>query len=103
MSRAKPKDGGAEGRWLVAAVYIASRPETQHGNAATMVEMWTDSGEDFDTEIRAAVVAAVVKRWPELDAGYVGNIIRGVCSGGILASPLWRGRLEELSGGKDNG
>ena len=53
----------------------------------------------FAAAVRADVVEKVCRRWRGLDSGYVANIIRGVCSGKILASPLWRARLEELSGG----
>ena len=98
MSRAAPKDNGQEARRLVAAAYIAGRPERQRANAAIVVALWTDGGGDYDMEIRRAVVAAIVTRWPGIDRMYTAKVVRDLCRGTCAPSAGWRTRLEALGG-----
>lgn len=97
--RKVPIDNGQEGRRLVAAAYVASRPARQRDNAAIIVALWTDGGGDYDMEIRRAVVAAIVTRWPEIDRMYTAKVIRDLCRGTCAVSDGWRVRLETLAGG----
>jgi hypothetical protein len=108
MSRAKPTDEGAEGRRLVAAAYAGSwRPSKEsREKARNRAEGWLicafaeDEAEEIDKSIRRAVVAAIVKRWPELelDRMYTAKVVRDICRGTCAVSDGWRVRLEALGG-----
>jgi len=90
-----PKDEGQEGRRLVAAAHVA---DPTAPDAVAFVVRALAKNDALNLGIRLEVVAAIIKRWPEIDRMYAAKVIRDLCRGTCAVSDGWRGRLEALAG-----
>ena len=97
MSRAKPKDGGAEARRLVAAAYVGTMPPDLQRPELAVVVTLVGMGGPFGLVVRQEAVTAIVTRWPEIDRMYAAKVIRDLCQGTCAVSDGWRVRLEALA------
>jgi hypothetical protein len=98
MSRKAPKDKGQEARRLVAAAYIGTMPPGLQPPELDVVVALIGMGGPFGLAIRQETVAAIVKRWPDLDRMYTAKVVRDICRGTCAPSAGWRARLEALGG-----
>ena len=99
MTRAAPKDEGAEARRLVACVYVAVNLLGHEDPPRVFMESLLRAAGPLALVIRLEVVAAITARWPEIDRMYAAKVIRDLCRGTCAVSDGWRLRLEALAGG----
>ena len=97
MTRAAPKDKGAEGRRLVAAAYCGTMPPDLQRPELAVVVTLVGMGGPFGLAVRQEAVTAIVTRWPEIDRMYAAKVVRDICRGTCAVSDGWRVRLEALA------